>query len=489
MKTIFKIVIITSSIFVITNFNCFGQINNKIEGEEYVTENKSSNKNQLNRYLSQGQRKFASRKVTSAAEKAKRALIESEIEKRKAAYLLSNKDTSLQLEPENKAHILKINTFFVYSGDIVAVRQKSGTSPYYLGLGAIQFTAKTEDNNLWKNGAFSLFLANNHGDNPTATKVGDIQVFDNLEAPEVTFFKVGNRKIIPYRTFFYEFYYQHVLKNFRILVGQSDLNYDFAYTNYGANFLNSSFGISPEVTVNVPTFSTYPFNAFGVRADYKMGDYFARAAVVSGNPGNHISNKYSFDYRLNGHDGLFYIAELEREKMFGEEVFLSNYRIGAWYHSADFNYLTDTLNQKHHKGNFGAYIMGEKLIYAENEDKTQGLGIFANAGFTPGDYNIISSYFGGGLCYTGLIPKRDSDILSIGIANPILNKSMQKIDPTYTRVEEAIELNYNIIFNENFNLMPCIQYLPNPSFHNNHDNPFIFMLRMSFRNGVLYNNR
>jgi porin len=267
------------------------------------------------------------------------------------------------------------------------------------------------------------------------------------------------------------------------------LNYDFAYTNYGANFLNSSFGISPEVSVNVPTFSTYPFNAFGIRADYQMGDYFVRGAIVSGNPGNHVSNKYSFNYNFNENDGLFYIAELEKEKMFGEDIFLSNYRIGAWYHTGKFNYLTDTTGSLTHKGDFGAYIMGEKLVFSETADKTQGLGVFANAGFTPGDYNFISAYIGGGLCYTGLIPKRNSDILSLGIANPILNSSLKKVDKTYTSIEEAIELNYNYIISDNFNIMPCIQYLPNPGFHNNNNNPLIFMVRMSFRNGMLYNNR
>ena len=473
---------------VVLNFsvaNAQNKTDNTSETTISTKDNVNSNSKKLNRYLAQSQRKFGSKRLLTADEKKKRDIIAFELEQRKLQ--LSNND-SVKKDAE-KAHVLKINTFFVYSGDIVGVRQTSGMKPYYLGLGAIQFTAKTEDNNLWKNGAFSLFIANNHGDNPTATNVGDIQVFDNLEAPEIENFKVGNVINIPYRTFFYEFYYQHIIKNFRVLIGQSDLNYDFAYTNYGANFLNSSFGISPEVSVNVPTFSTYPFNAFGIRADYQFGDYFARAAVVSGNPGNHVSNKYSFDYRLNGQDGLFYIGELEKEKMFGEDIFLSNYRVGAWYHTAQFNYLTDTTGNLKHQGDFGAYIMGEKLVYAETEDKSQGLGIFANAGFTPGDYNFISAYVGGGLCYTGLIPKRDSDILSLGIANPILNSSLKKIDKTYTSIEEAIELNYNYIINDHFNIMPCIQYLPNPSFHNNDNNPLIFMLRMSFRNGVLYNNR
>jgi hypothetical protein len=367
---------------VVLNFsvaNAQNKTDNTLETTISEKDNVNSNSKKLNRYLAQSQRKFGSKRLLTADEKKKRDIIAYELEQRKLQ--LSNND-SIKKDVE-KAHILKINTFFLYTGDVVGVNQNERNSVYYLGLGAIQFTAKTEDNNLWKNGAFSLFVANNHGENPSANHVKDIQVFDNIEAPEITNFKIGNNKIMPYRSYFYEFYYQHVFKNFRILVGQSDLNYDFAYSNYGSNLLNMSFGISPDISINVPTFSTYPFNAFGLRADYSFKNFFLRAAVCDGNQGNHISNKYSFDYRLDGEDGLFSMVELEYEKMHSDDVFLSNYRIGIWNHTADFNYVTDLSHTTHHKGNFGAYIIGEKLLYAENSEKIQGLGIFGNYGIAP----------------------------------------------------------------------------------------------------------
>ena len=442
----------------------------------------------LNKYMRNSRRKFSPRSL-SLGENMRTRIVTQELERRKQE--LANKPNSVTFEIDttechhHPKHVLKINTFGVYSGDYVNVSNNNQSMGYYLGLGAAQFTLKTEDNGWWKNGALSLFVANTHGDNPSAQNTGDLQVFDNLEAPNPKQWKFGNNASLANRSFFYEFYYQQVIKNFRILVGQSDLNYDFQYSNYASNLLNSSFGISPEVTVNVPTYSTYPFTAFGIRADYKFNDFFLRGAITQGNPGNHISNVYNLDFRLDGQFGAYMIAELEYEKMLSDDVFKTNLRAGIWHHTSDFMNFKDSTN---HSGNTGVYFIGEQLVYAEKDDNAQGLGVFLQTGYTPGDFNVINGYIGAGLAYTGLIPKRDGDVLAFGIANPFFNKYQVK-DDGYTKVKErAWELNYAAAINDHISITPCIQYIQNPGFSDG-DNPFVFMIRTSIRGGELYNNR
>ena len=454
-----------------------------------VAQGKTEEQRMLDKYIKNSRRKFNPRQGIGTAGNIKNRIIRAEQAKKYARDIDQVQKTNFEDDTtechHHPKHVLKINTFGVYSGDYINVMNNNASTAYYLGLGAVQFTLKTEDNGLWKNGALSLFVANTHGDNPSANNVHDLQVFDNIEAPNPLNWKFGKKYAMPNRSFFYEFYYQQVIKNFRVLAGQSDLNYDFQYSNYAANLFNSSFGISPEVTVNVPTFSTYPFTAFGVRADYKFKDFFLRGAITQGNPGNHISNQYNFDFRLDGQYGIHMIAELEYEKMLTDDVFNTNVRAGIWHHTSEFMNFADS---SYHKGNTGVYFIAEQLLYAEKEDKAQGLGAFVQTGFTPGDYNVINSYYGFGMCYTGLFKKRDGDVLAFGFANPIYNSHLIK-DYSNARVERAIELNYAIAVNDNVSITPCMQYVQNPGFVTSSNNPLVLMVRMSVRGGELYNNR
>lgn len=454
------------------------------EIEDYSKSSLTDEQKLLNKFMRNSRRKFNPGKL-SIGGNIKSKLISEELLRRR--NLLKSTGGEIEIDTtechHHPKHVLKINTFGVYSGDYVNISNDRNTA-YYLGLGAAQFTLKTEDNGWWKNGALSLFVANTHGDNPSAENTGDLQVFDNIEAPSELHWKLSNNSSVRQRSFFYEFYYQQVIKNFRILVGQSDLNYDFQYSNYASNLLNSSFGISPEVTVNVPTYSTYPFTAFGIRADYKFNDFFLRGAITQGNPGNHISNVYNLDFRLDGQFGAYMIAELEYEKMLSDDVFKTNLRAGIWHHTSDFMNFTDST---YHSGNTGVYFIGEQLIYAEKDDNAQGLGVFLQTGYTPGDFNVINGYLGAGLAYTGLIPKRDGDVLAFGVANPFFNQHLVK-DDGYVRIERAWELNYAAAINDHISITPCVQYIQNPGFVEG-DNPFVFMIRTSFRGGELYNNR
>jgi hypothetical protein len=216
----------------------------------------------MKKFTRNSQRKFGPRIKVSSSNAFKNDLIKAENQRRIQQLRQLPTAQSWEIDTtechHHPKHVLKINTFGVFSGDFVEVKHlNEDVKPFYLGLGAVQLTLKTEENGWWKGGALSLFVANTHGDNPSADDVGDLQVFDNIEAPNPRTWTFGKKYGMPNRSFFYEFYYQQVIKNFRFLIGQSDLNYDFQYSNYGANFLNSSFGISPEVTVNLPTYSTY----------------------------------------------------------------------------------------------------------------------------------------------------------------------------------------------------------------------------------------
>ena len=116
----------------------------------------------------------------------------------------------------------------------------------YLGNIDLNVTFNTEKLGLWEGGQFYVYLLNNHG-NSLSALMGDFQIANNIEAE-------SNSRL-------YEFWYKHHFKNATITLGQHDLNSVFAISNSAGFFINSSFGIQPDISANVPT-SIFPLAGF-----------------------------------------------------------------------------------------------------------------------------------------------------------------------------------------------------------------------------------
>ena len=100
---------------------------------------------------------------------------------------------------------------------------------------------------MWEGGQFFVYLLNNHG-NALSPLMGDFQVANNIEAD-------SNSRL-------YEFWYQHHFKNGSLTLGQHNLNSVFAITETGGFFINSSFGIQPDLSANFPI-SIFPLAGLG----------------------------------------------------------------------------------------------------------------------------------------------------------------------------------------------------------------------------------
>ena len=137
-----------------------------------------------------------------------------------------------------------------YTGDLVSNVSggiQRGTT--YLGLANIVAGFDTEKANWWKGGELFVNIGNTHGGEPSKNLVGDIQGVSNIEA--------GNL------TFMYELWFKQRFGNFEIGLGLQDLNVDFASSENGALFTNSSFGIHSSIADNV-TSPIFPLTALGL---------------------------------------------------------------------------------------------------------------------------------------------------------------------------------------------------------------------------------
>jgi len=218
-------------------------------------------------------------------------------------------------------------------------------------------------------------------------------------------------------------------------VGQIALDDEFYISQYSAGFVNSTFGCPDIWSTDLPSGGPcYPFATPGARFRVApISGLTISAAAFNGNPAPpgpgdpQVRNSGGVNF-LIGEGGFLPIAELAYA--FDEEPIsstrLSDVKLGAWYHTADFPDLRrDTLGRSladpsstglaaTHGSNFGAYFVLDKMLWRRPDTASQGLAAFLRIGYAPPDRNLISLEIDAGLTFKGLLPGRELDILGVG---------------------------------------------------------------------------
>lgn len=310
----------------------------------------------------------------------------------------------------------------------------------YLGNYDLTVTVDTEKAGLWSGGTVFVYGLGNWGDTPSAI-VGDTQASDNIEAPET--FKL------------YEAWVNQAFNDGKIevLFGLHDYNSEFSALEYAGSLLNSSFGISVDISQVGP--SIFPTTSLAGRVRITPVEHsYLQAAVYDGVPGDPNNDKGTH-VKLSVDDGLFYGVEGGFLGDEGADYF--KLALGGWYHTTDFeNFSGSFVNH-----NSGVYVIGERKLYSE-EDVEQGLGAFFQLGFADSDNNQVDQYFGAGFTYRGLLPSRSSDTLSFGVAHARNGDEFRSVETTFEKAETALELNYRIEIAPFFAITPDVQYIINP---------------------------
>lgn len=182
-------------------------------------------------------------------------------------------------------------------------------------------------------------------------------------------------------------------------VGQIALDDEFYISQYSANFINSTFGCPDILSTDLPSGGPcYPFAVPGVRLRGAPATGLTLSVVVfNGNPAPpgpgdpQVRNSSGTNF-LIGEGGSLALAEIGYS--FGAEPDLPNppsdVKLGAWYHTADFPDLRrDTLGRSLadpttigtaaiHHGDFGLYMVLDKMLWQPPDAATGGLaGFFA----------------------------------------------------------------------------------------------------------------
>jgi len=311
------------------------------------------------------------------------------------------------------------------------------TGSCYLGLANFHLKFDTKKAGLWKGGQFYINAANTHGASPSAEFIGDLQVTSNIEA--------GNH------TFIQEFWYKQALGCVDLTAGLQDLNVQFANTENGTLYLNSSFGILPTISGNIPA-PIYPLTSLGFSVTWTVSEKISwNSAVYDGCPTDFDHNTYNLNWQYHTGDGLLAFSELD----YSQNILNlpGNYKIGAYSHNHWFEKSGENRDMDSACiNNYGIYAIADQMLWQKEK---KSVGTFLQLGFGPTRYNQNYFYFGTGLNYHGLFKKNGNDILGLAFAVACLKGNINS--------ETTLELTYKTELTKHLFIQPDIQYIINPA--------------------------
>lgn len=393
----------------------------------------------------------------------------------------------------------------IYTGEIFSNLQggiKQGSE--YLDIVDLMLTINLDDLVHWKNATFCIDIIGVNGGNPT-NLVGDFQGVSNIAA-------CNTWKI-------HETWVQKNLVNNRlsILMGIYDLNSEFDLIETAGLFINSSCGMGPEFSQSGKNGApTFPYPDLALRIKTKLFEHlYIQAAILDGVPGD-PENPEGTGCIIKKEDGALLTSEIafikveEKLKYFPPtfkrkkrrcrrigfcrhrkfhhksierkrhqctpivEIPNHNYSkiaIGWWYYTTDFNDLLDcdeAGNPIRHKGSWGIYALGEKVIFSKNNNPTENLSVFYRTGISDKKTNRIDTYLGGGVVYSGIFPKHSHDQIGFAVAaahnSAKFKKARLKEGKIYDNWEVVLELSYRAQINNWCSIQPDVQYIVNPGY-------------------------
>jgi len=374
-----------------------------------------------------------------------------------------------------------------YNGDIFTnTTGGANTGTVYLDNIDVNLEANFENLPFGFSGTtFYVYGLGNQG-NSISSYAGDVQGISNIEAEN------------SWRIFEFWAQKKFFLANSSILVGLYDINSEFNALNSSLLFLNSSSGLDPTIALSGKMGpSTFPHTSLAVRLKVNVykGVVF-QAAVLDGVPSN-PENSRGTKVFLREEDGLFYIGELGLHSLSNQNLQMrnrtarlqqilspgngsdNNIGIGAWYYSRE----KDTWDGTGSEHEYGVYVLGEYEVLKREDTFPKSIKVFARAGWSNPKTNMLDSFYGGGMVFTGLLPSRTDDETGIAFAHALggagyINNTMLNSN----RPEEAetnIEFTHKIMLNDYAGIQPNVQYVINPGFDRTLDNSLVAGIRLN----------
>jgi porin len=323
-------------------------------------------------------------------------------------------------------------------------------------LGRLDLTVATGDRLFGIDGAHAQFdMMLLHGGGFSADRTGDGQVLDNIDAPHA---------VRPFEAWISV----PLTPRLRAKAGLIDLNSEFDQQNVGSLFLNSSFGIGPDLSqAGLDGPSIFPVTAPGLVLAYEPAGWSARLGVfdaLAGDP-EHLHRVLPDSF---GRHGALVIGQ--GRALIGPLV---EVEAGVWA-------FTDPLPRIGAPGearSAGGYVEIEARLL--DDGPSRALKGWVRAGKATEEANPIGTYVGGGLTWGG-----DHRMVGAAVAHAILGDPARAdrlaASPAPHRAETAWEITARERIRRGLFLQPDVQYIVHPGWAPSVGNAVVLALRLQW---------
>ncbi len=304
-------------------------------------------------------------------------------------------------------------------------------------------------------GIFNVSALQIHGNNNfSSAYLDDIQTANSNEAENATRL--------------WELWYDQAFANgaFDIKLGQQSIDQEFIVSQYSSLFINTMAGWPA-----VPSYDlygggpAYPLSSLGVRLRARPSSAVSvLAGVFDDNPGGGAfgGDAQSLDAsgtRFNLNTGALFIGEVDVATNLVAGM-PGTYKLGFWYDTGD-GFPDSTGSAATHAGNWSFYGVMDQTLW-QPKGSARSVNLFARLMGAPGDRNLISFAFNGGLTLTDPLPGRDNDTAGIDFGVVKLSDGAAEAAGATPGTETLIEVTYQLQVAPWLQIQPDLQFVFNP---------------------------
>jgi len=278
---------------------------------------------------------------------------------------------------------------------------------------------------------------------------------------------------------------QFFSEHFGIAVGKIDFRGGdanvFAHSE-NTQFLNLAFVANPVLL------ALAPYSALNASLIFRPTDDLMVILSALDSFGN--ANTAGFDTAFHSPEGTSFINEWDLTiRPFG---LIGHQRVGFVYSNRQKTLLNQDLrlgggladmisslrqvmsDPKTRPDDWAFYYNFDQYLYVEEDDPTQGVGLFGRFGWSTGDANPMETFYSIGLGGKGILNERDNDTYGLGYY--YLSMSDDMADFFNMEREQGIELFYNVEVTPWWHVTADFQYIIDPGGGSAND-AFVFSIR------------
>lgn len=332
-----------------------------------------------------------------------------------------------------------------YSSDLnsdLAGGERRGLA--YLGKLSVIADADLETSTGLRDGVLHVSVLNIHGTGLSGHYVGNLAAVSGIEADPATRL---NQLFIQGR----------IGNAVQARIGKFPAAQDFAVTDVGALFVNSTFGWPASFATDLPNGGpSWPLAAPGFMLSAPVNRKLTLStAIFAGDPvGTVVGDPQKHDghgFRAFGLHGRP-LAIAEARISLGADNAL---KVGGWAHLGRFGVVRANSDPASQRGNWAIYGVID-WTFAHSGAEPRNWQAFVRATASPKDRNVVAVYADGGIVLNAPFKSRPKDAVGIALSYIVPSRDIMRDD---RRAEWVFETSYKASITSKLYLQPNIQVI------------------------------